>query len=225
MLVSFFNFAKKRGYLSENPVTAAVQFREVETPVGVLTPDQTRALLHAASGTPLLPFVAIGAFAGLRRAEIFRLDWSEIDLEENYIEVTAAKSKTASRRVVTIQPNLKAWLLPYAKASGKVVPWCVPIAWQELFDARNRAGIAEWPQNALRHSFASYHLAEFSNAPALALEMGHANTAMIFKHYRKVVKKTAAERYWQIMPPDGSGKVIPFTNPSSEKAAAQHAAH
>lgn len=141
MLVSFFNFAKKRGYTPENPVPNSIQFREIETPVGILSPDQIANLLEAAAGTPLLPFVAIGAFAGLRRAEILRLDWSEIDLEENFIEVTAAKSKTASRRVVTILPCLREWLFPYAKLSGKVIPWCVPEAWEALFHARTRAGI------------------------------------------------------------------------------------
>ena len=37
--------------------------------------------------------------------------------------------------------------------------------------AQRRAGIGKWPTNALRHSFASYHLAKFQDAPALALQM------------------------------------------------------
>src|SRR6267142_837623 len=60
-----------------------------------------------------LPFWAIGAFAGLRRAEIERLAWNEIDFEAGVIEVKESKSKTASRRLVTIQPNLYEWLAPY----------------------------------------------------------------------------------------------------------------
>ena len=31
---------------------------------------------------------------------------------------------------------------------------------------RDAAGIEEWPHNALRHSFASYHLARFNDAAA-----------------------------------------------------------
>jgi integrase len=45
--------------------------------------------------------------AGLRRAEIERLDWSEIDFESGLIEVTAEKAKAARRRLVTMQPNLR----------------------------------------------------------------------------------------------------------------------
>src|SRR5207244_7130138 len=64
--------------------------------------------------------------------------------------------------------------------------------------ARKAAGITEWPDNALRHSFASYHLAHFKDAAALALEMGHTDSGMIFNHYRQLVRPKEAERYWKI---------------------------
>ena len=57
----------------------------------------------------------------------------------------------------------------------------------------------EWPSNALRHSFGSYHLARFNDAPALALQMGN-SPAMIFKHYREVVRPQEAEKFWNIRP-------------------------
>src|ERR1035441_3491487 len=68
----------------------------------------------------LVPFLAIGAFAGLRHAEIQRLDWSEVRLDENLIEIKASKAKTASRRLVPIVPNLKQWLAKYRQPEGKV---------------------------------------------------------------------------------------------------------
>jgi integrase len=66
--------------------------------------------------------------------------------------------------------------------------------------ARAAAGITDWPDNALRHSFASYHLAHFNNSAALALEMGHTDSGMIFNHYRQLVRPKDAERYWNITP-------------------------
>ena len=39
-------------------------------------------------------------------------------------------------------------------------------------EARKAAGIVQWPQNALRHGFASYHLAHFNDAALLALGVG-----------------------------------------------------
>jgi site-specific recombinase XerC len=41
----------------------------------------------------LIPYIAIGPFARLARAELERLDWNEIDLQSRLIEVTASKAK------------------------------------------------------------------------------------------------------------------------------------
>jgi integrase len=160
------------------------------------------------NATPeLVPYIAIGAFAGLRRAELERLDWHEIDLGFGLIEVTASKAKSARRRFVKIQPNLRRWLQPHAQVSDNVTP---PNYWELLDDAREAAGIKEWPQNALRHGFASYHLAHFDNAALLALELGHTNSNLVFQHYRQLVKPKQAERYWKIAPASAGKKVVQF---------------
>jgi integrase len=159
----------------------------------------------------MLPFFAIGAFAGLRHAEIERLDWSRIDFEAGTIEVKALNAKTASRRLVPIQPNLRAWLAPCRRSSGRVCPANL----RKRFDVdRERAGLlAGWPQNALRHSFGSYHLARFGDAAKLALDMGN-SPAMIFRHYRQLVKTKQAEQYWKIAPAAGK-KVVQFQTASN----------
>jgi len=82
---------------------------------------------------------------------------------------------------------------------------------RELFEqAREAAGIMEWPENALRHSFASYHLAHFKNAASTALELGHHDSRLTFAHYRELVKPREAERYWNIMPAT-TEKVVPLS--------------
>ncbi|HLG95243.1 MAG TPA: tyrosine-type recombinase/integrase [Bryobacteraceae bacterium] len=196
VLFALFAYALVRGYAIENPIAKIAKPKTPDAPIEVFTPEQVRALLDAAEPS-ILPFLAIGAFAGLRHAEICRLDWSEVKLDRNFIEVTALKSKTASRRLVTIQPNLKAWLAPFARPRGKVEP---PNSRKLREAAQRHAGIDKWPTNALRHSFASFHLAKFQDAPALALQMGHTTTAMLFAHYREVVTPEAAETYWKIEP-------------------------
>ena len=74
---------------------ANARAKEIETPVGILSVGQTARLLEFAPAE-LVPYIAIGAFAGLRRAEIERLDWKEVDLHSNLIEVTAINSKSCS---------------------------------------------------------------------------------------------------------------------------------
>jgi integrase len=57
-----------------------------------------------------------------------------------------------------------------------------------------------WPKNCLRHSFASYHLAMHESADKTALQMGHRSTTMLFEHYRELVTRSDAERFWGILP-------------------------
>ena len=206
VLRTAFSFAVKRNYCVDNPVTKTAKAKEIKGPIGILRVAETARLLEAA--TPdVLPYLAIGLFAGLRRAELERLDWSEIDFESGLIEVTAQNSKTAQRRLVTMQPNLREWLLPLRKHKGNVTP---SNCFRESFEqAREAAGIAKWPDNALRHSFASYHLAHFKNAASTALELGHHDSRITFAHYRELVKPKDAEKYWNLKPTaDASSKVV-----------------
>ena len=57
----------------------------------------------------------------------------------------------------------------------------------------------------------TYHLAQFKDAAALALQMGNSR-AMIFKHYRELVKPKDAETYWRIKPMAIGQKVVPITD-------------
>jgi integrase len=196
VLIVAFNFARDRNYCVDNPAQKTAKAKVIENVIGILTVDETARLLENAPAN-LVPYVAIGAFAGLRRAELERLDWNEVDLESNLIEVTAKNAKSARRRFVRIQPNLVQWLHPHRRSSGNVTP---PDYRELLGSTREAAGIEEWPHNALRHSFASYHLAGFNDAAGLALELGHTSAHLVFQHYRQLVKLKQAERYWKIAP-------------------------
>jgi len=182
--------------VTENPIADVERAKERPGEIEILSVAETVRLLEHA-GFDTLPYWAIGAFAGLRRAEIERLDWKEVDFDGLIIEVKAAKSKTSSRRLVPIQDNLRAWLAPYRTHTGCVCPVNLQ---RKINDDRDRSKLrADWPQNALRHSFGSYHLARFNDVARLALEMGN-SPAMIFKHYRELVRPKDAERYWSIRP-------------------------
>ena len=114
-------------------------------------------------------YLAIGLFAGLRRAELERLEWSEVDLDGKHIKVAASKAKTARRRLVTIEPNLAAWLGPFSDRAGLVTPNNLR---RRLATVRTVVGLGEWPENCFRHSFGSYHVAAFGSAAKTALGWG-----------------------------------------------------
>jgi integrase len=150
-----------------------------------------------ASDPETLPYWAIGAFCGLRNAELQRLEWKDVHWDEKLLEVPSLKSKTASRRFVSIRENLALWLEPYRGRSGMI---CPPHLYARLIADRRAAGISNWPANGLRHSFASYHLAHFRDPKELALEMGHTRSEVTFRHYRELVRPAEAERFWKVAP-------------------------
>jgi integrase len=142
LLGVLFSFAKRRGYVTENPVADVERAKERETEIAILSVGELARLLECAS-SDMVPFWAIGAFAGLRRAEIERLAWSEIDFDAGVIEVKASKSKTASRRLVKLQPNLREWLARYRTHTGRVCPLNLQ---QKINADRERARLrTDWP--------------------------------------------------------------------------------
>jgi integrase len=206
---ALFSFAVKRSYASSNPLIAIDKVRVPAKAPGILSPDECEKLLNAA-GTELLSLLAIQAFCGVRSAETLRLRWSDVDIPRGFVQVAAEHAKGARRRLIEMSENLKEWLLPYADRSGKLWPLSHMEFYRDLETARANAGISKWPSNALRHSYASYHLAFHQNAAALALQMGHTSQAMIFSNYREVVTKQDAERYWSIRPTQAAANVIPI---------------
>jgi integrase len=204
-----FSYAEQRGIIDRNPIPRTAKPKLIDRPPEIFAVDELRALLEAATRTAhdVVPMLAIGAFAGLREAEIQRLDWHEIDLARGHIEIKAAKAKSARRRIVPIQPNLAEWLRPYAGRSGRVVPTG---ARRKLDRVREVAGLARWPQNGLRHSFASYRLAAIHDAPRVSAELGHTSPQMLYSTYRELVLPEEADRYWKIDPAVEAGKVVAF---------------
>jgi integrase len=195
---AFLTYAVRRGYLETNPVKAIDKVRTPDDPPEVFTPVELARILAAAPAT-LLPVLVLGAFAGLRTSEVLRLDWTEVDLARGFVHVAARKTKSARRRLIKILPNLAAWLEPYAAATGKVY-----VGSNDRYHAAVAALMAtlglEWRKNALRHSYASYHLAKFEDAAGVALQMGHTSTKLIFENYRELVRPEEAELYWSIIP-------------------------
>jgi integrase len=198
ILHGFFGWALGQKFLDSNPVDHVPVPKLVRGAPEIWKPEELDRFLHAAP-PELVPALAIGAFAGLRNSEVLALEWREINLERGFIEVTASKSKTAQRRLVKIEPNLSRWLAPHANNSGKVWRESRRIYYETTTKLCRELGL-KWPENGLRHSFASYHLAHFRNAAALALEMGHMTPHMLFAHYRELVTPADAARYWEIVP-------------------------
>ena len=209
---SVFGLAKEWGLLDANPLTDISGFhqrRNGDSEIQVLAGEELIALLENADRR-LIPYIAIGAFAGLRDAELKRLDWKEILWNKKLIEVRASKSKTAQRRFVTMSDNLLAWLQPYRDSVGPIIPLSSApgylgkpsrkLVYELRKTARTQAGMSKWKPNSLRHSFCSYHYAMYEDAGKTAAQAGHTSPATTFAHYRELVSSEDAKKYWNIFP-------------------------
>jgi Site-specific recombinase XerD len=204
-----FSYAERRRMIDKNPILHTARPKLVDKPPEIFSVDELAALLDAASTRmpDVVPMLALGAFSGLRDAEIKRLDWSEIDQKRGYVEVKARKAKSARRRIVEMQPNLREWLKPYAGMTGAVAA----VNWRKKLDlVRKAARLARWPQNGLRHSFASYRLALTHDAPRVATELGHTSPKMLYSTYRELVLPEEADRYWKLVPGAKAENVVAF---------------
>jgi integrase len=206
-----FKFAVAHAYAVDNPVDGAEKIKVRNGDVEIFKPAEMARILAAAS-PEFLPCIAIGAFAGLRTAEIQRLDWQDIDLQGRMITVAASKAKTASRRIVPIHDNLAEWLAPYVGREGRL--WSMSefpfhraqrkTAAATAVEADPEKGMkaqkaVKWKANALRHSYASYRFAQTGDAGRVAGELGNSAT-MVHRHYRELVKPADAERWFAVKP-------------------------
>lgn len=97
-ILTLFRFAHARKYLpKDHDELAAVPIvKEPMEKIEIFTPLELTEIL-AGTDARFMPFVTLGAFSGIRHAEIQRLDWRQVRFEVGLIEVSAAQAKTASR--------------------------------------------------------------------------------------------------------------------------------
>ena len=205
VLSAAWTFALRQGYTTANIVKWVDKSQVVRDHVATFSVAQLGRLLVAA---PLeyLPVLAIGAFAGLRPEEINKLRWEDVDFHERTIRVNASTAKTRKKRFAEIADNLLAWLQPYAGRTGRVAP---PNLRKLRRTTMMAVKIEKWPQDVLRHSFASAHYAFHRNPAHTALLLGHRDQNMLLTHYRDLMKPSDAARYWSLVPdPIARGKIV-----------------
>ena len=212
-VIGFFNrWLVLRGYLAKGTDWLEGVQNYTARKVGEIstyTADEMRRLI-AAADDKILPMIVIGGFAGLRHAEIARLEWRDIDLAEGFIEVKADNAKTDTRRIVPLKDNLKAFLSPLVKKSGKVVSvvnttkYLLKAA-ADTGDEENEIKALEWKHNALRHTYISARVAECGDVPRVADEAGN-SPQVIRTNYLKRIRPAAAAEWFTIAPQQKTGK-------------------
>ena len=201
-LSNFFNWLIRKKVVAENPVLCLDRINVDHAEPEILSVDECETVLNLCRSKhpEVLPLLVLNLFCGIRPSEVRRLGMGNFDFDLNEVELKGKQTKTRRRRFVTMSDNCIAWL--------SIKKWRLPIAdsvhkWEAfLRDAKVELGISgRWPHDCLRHSYCSYGLAHTQNAAKIALEAGHTEQ-ILFTHYRKLVKKPEAEKFWAIYPED-----------------------
>ena len=189
----------RRGKAKENGFAKAKVLMDRATEPQIVTIKQLIRLLRSVeSNKHAAAAIACEAFAGIRPQEVERLCWENIRLNEGIIVLDGSSTKTNRRRVIPLEPVLKAWLVrvPENERDGPIIP----ADWKRIRrGARQTAGIGHM-QDVLRHSYASAWLAINPNVNELRAAMGHASDAVLFRHYRALMMKRDAIAYFRIAP-------------------------
>jgi integrase len=219
--ISFGNWAKTQSYLPRNMPTefdAMMSCKEAPMKITIYTPEELRLLFATVrkQAMELLPFVACAAFTGARMSELGKLRWEDINFRRGFVEVASEKVRSKSRRLVPLQASLKALLLTCRKETGPIVGYNIPQ--RALHRIMKKTGFA-LKDNAFRHSYISYRVAETGDINRIAMEAGN-TPEIIFQHYREVVDPDEAQAWFGIMPTTAATTAAAATTVAVADAAA-----
>ena len=215
ILNAFFAWCGKapRGWLKSNPATKDKIERESlgKKEVEIYQPDEVKRILAVAPDN-LLPLYLFGFFGGIRPWELPRMDWSHLNLEEKHIVLPALETKGGKRRVITVEATLASWLTWYFSKCGiQQGPVVNPINLRKRLKAVRTAAKVKNIQDGLRHSYASYWLAEFKDEHKLRENLGHKSASELWDHYHKQTTEKEAKDFWAVLPPKKKQKkIVPF---------------
>lgn len=92
---TLFTFAKSQKYLPKDhdEIDGVIRAKDAVGEIEIFTPMEFSEILAHADNR-IIPFLTLGAFAGIRHAEIQRLSWNDIHFDAGIIEIRAENAKS-----------------------------------------------------------------------------------------------------------------------------------
>jgi len=202
LISTFFKFAFKKDWVVANPVEKTPHHRINHRRGSAVTisADKTRELmsyLETFEDGALVPHFALCLFAGIRPCirygEISRLQPESVRLDTMTIHIEPEVSKVRMKRLVSIHPNLAAWLRAYPLDRYPIIPVNVTNTRRRVFE---KFGLTH---DVLRHTFISMHVGKYRSMGEAALQAGNSE-AIIRRHYLDLKTPQEAEQFFAIMP-------------------------
>ena len=222
-LKTMFKHAKRWGYLRDNPAWDIEHVKDEYKEMDFLIPDEAQQLLKYAD-EPCRTVVQMAVMTGMRRGEIFGLQWGDVDWFNNVIHVRrnlfwhvkseikdcknqqlwrflSPKTRRSIRSIV-MAPSLRKVLevhrmicpvgrddLVFCNKAGNPIdpPNFVK---REFEPALTRAGLRKIRFHDLRHTYATFLIAQKENIKFIQSQLGHASIQTTLDRYGHILPNT-----------------------------------
>jgi len=234
-----FNHAIRYEWLEQgkNPALYVRQSAKRRRAPDILEPKELQALLIQLESISRLMVVVAGT-TGLRRSELFALQWGDIDFTNLRIDVqrsifsgVVGNCKTeASRQPIPIDERVAAdlwvwkesskypqagdWVFASPRSGGRLPFWPDVVMQKMIKPAAQRAGIRKnvnW--HTLRHSYSSLLIANGENVKVVQELMRHASshfTLDVYTQARMMAKQQAQRRLAEMVLGAGREAAVPL---------------
>lgn len=199
ILHSIFSYGRRQGWCSANPVADIEVPTVCEQKIEILKPQEINRLrktcLH--EYREMVVPVTLMLWCGIRPGEVRRMRWEDIDWKEGVAYIEPRVSKTGGARIVELRGAARFLRPPEGSdPQGLIAPPSWDKRWRLL---RKQAGLLDWQQDKLRHTFASMHLRHYRNPALLQAEMGHRNSDLLRTRYLNLrgLSAAGARHFWE----------------------------
>ncbi len=220
-LSAFFNFMRaKRWYRGANPADAKLHFREgkrdscLKKQRRTLTPEEDLVLRREGQESILWPVLLLTRWAGLRRGEACTVRWSEVNLDQGYLDVTGHQWGRKHPRNV----QLAAWvvlqlrMLKPGRVPGNgawpIWPYHIDMATKKLKTFCEEHGLRRITFNDLPASFVT-ECFERGMTPIQESRIAGHGVAVAERHYSEY----QAEEARLLLPGDPLTEAVPGNEP------------
>jgi integrase len=216
LLKSILKWARRsdQRFLRHDPMEHIERLGKQQTEREILEPVDLWQLLKAAQAHPPADTILkVAAFTGLRRGELFGLQWGDLQrnpegggrlfIRRSIVLGRVTTPKTAgSFRVVDVPEGLIEELLLYQSAYPPVTEWIFPNAnggpmdgdnWSKRVFRRLVEGLGLTQRiglHTLRHTYVSLLIAQGENIKYISRQVGHSTIAMTMDTYGHLLKET-----------------------------------
>ncbi|TET70195.1 MAG: helix-turn-helix domain-containing protein [Candidatus Aminicenantes bacterium] len=194
LLKKMFNVAIEENYLEENPAKKIKLYSELDTVRDRVLSEEEEPRLFNELAEHVRPFVFVALHTGMRKGELLKLKWQNVDFEKRQIKVEKTKSKKV--RFIPINSVLFDELSKLKLKRGKeqrVFPFkYTQTAWE---NARRRAGLDDLTFHDLRRTFGTRLLEAGVDIVTISKLYGHSSVLVTqrYLHPKDKLSREAVE--------------------------------